>query len=223
MTDKPIIIPTIRIPALRDGRMTQMRVPLKRLPLHKPQPHTITYHKGKLICRWWSGARHDLKSPYSIGDRLWCRETWALNPAVRRSDRRDSVLYKADFPTEEPPLGDVLTIERLNWAFANAEGPKIGWRSPVTMPRWASRTTLVVNEVRVQRVQEISAEDCEREGIKISDGALFRDGYMVANRKDFRWLWNATHGPDAWDRNDWVCAISFDVHLCNIDQMPGDV
>lgn len=89
------------------------------------------------------------------------------------------------------------------------------------MPRWASRLTLVVTDARVQRVQEISAEDCAREGVKISDIALTNKGYIWGNREAFRDLWNSLHGHDAWERNNWVAAYTFTVHRCNVDQIGG--
>lgn len=217
MTDKPIIIPTIRIPALREGRMTQMRVPLD------PQP----------TCRLPSGAVlvHEKDLPYSIGDRLWCRETW--RPSRSAADPwHIAVLYPSDGHVKhwgwssDADFGDWLMPKR-----AMAQN-----LSPVTMPRWASRTTLVVNDVRVQRVQEISEADAIAEGVNEvgSDFGVKTPHYQAYGqdacfgglggaRMSFMTLWNTLHGPDAWDRNDWVCAISFDVHRCNIDQMPGDV
>ena len=72
-------------------------------------------------------------------------------------------------------------------------------RSPIHMPRWASRIDLHVKSVRVERVQEISAEDAIAKGIMPGGVRWIGDA-----RGKFRDLWNALHGPGAWDRNDWV-------------------
>lgn len=133
--------------------------------------------------------------PAVEGDRLWVREAHAFDgPLVR--------YYATD---------DVHELRKK--------------RSPIHMPRWASRLTLVVTDVRVQRVQEISEDDAEAEGVEKFGIATWRDyqsdgvSHVVLNcRNSFRTLWNSIHGEDAWDRDDWVSAISFTVHRCNIDQ-----
>ena len=89
-------------------------------------------------------------------------------------------------------------------------------RSPIHMPRWASRLTLTITDVRVQRLQEITAEDVTAEGIPFEADALAPYEWSVARFAD---LWNTIHGPDAWDANPWCAAISFTVHRCNIDKM----
>lgn len=110
------------------------------------------------------------------------------------------------------------------------------------MPRWASRLTLTVEGVKVERLQEISEEDAIAEGIarenvivdtKCYGGVhheITADRYWSGAAGDpdegyedgceaFAALWRSIHGPDAWDANPWVAAISFTVHKCNIDAM----
>lgn len=230
MTDKPIIIPAIRIPALHEGRMTQMRAPLD------PQPKAVNFN-GILLDENVALFDHGLgyvtirdgekiPLPYSIGDRLWVQEEFCGHVGTMPGDME----WQPDWVSS--PDGEVAAFYR-----ADRDGKPFDhsqWRSPDTMPRWASRTTLVVNDVRVQRVQEISSCDVLAEGVEqdldmlraisLSQSDLSqRECFHRAHVQPFRTLWNTLHGPDAWDRNDWVCAISFDVHRCNIDQMPGDV
>ena len=81
------------------------------------------------------------------------------------------------------------------------------------MPRWASRLTLIVTDVRVQRLQDITVEDALAEGVQKTDE------YLDMPRMAFRALWDSLHGPGAWNDNPWVCALTFDVHRRNIDQM----
>ena len=92
------------------------------------------------------------------------------------------------------------------------------------MPRWASRLTLIVTDVRVQRLQEISEDDARAEGVTPHGGGWTgygRDADLwLSNAKDgFRSLWNSIHGPGAWDANPWVAAISFETRRYNIDTM----
>jgi hypothetical protein len=146
-----------------------------------------------------------------VGDRLWVRETVRL-PA--NAIKYGPVYYEADkrfFMNQTFPLGKATPS--------------------IHMPRWASRLTLVVTDVRVQRLQDISDEDVEQEGATrgLCEWDCARpvglDGYPLCNCGDrshqetFARLWNSIHGPDAWDANPWVVALTFDVHRCNIDQM----
>jgi hypothetical protein len=72
------------------------------------------------------------------------------------------------------------------------------------MPRWASRITLEVTPVRVQRLKDISECDAEAEGCD------FFGDQTLAYRGKFAALWAEIHGPGAWDLNPWVVAISFE-------------
>ena len=99
-------------------------------------------------------------------------------------------------------------------------------RPSIHMPRWASRLTLTVTEVGVQRLQDISEADAVAEGCECDvDG--WRDYLFPSTqccgtaRESYRTLWNSLHGPDAWDLNPWVAAYTFTVHRCNIDCLPA--
>jgi hypothetical protein len=99
-------------------------------------------------------------------------------------------------------------------------------RPSIHMPRWASRLTLAITDVRVQRLQEISeadaaAEGCEAEWIGMASMYGLGSGprFPESAKDQFRTLWNSLHGADAWDANPWVVALTFTVHRCNIDNM----
>ena len=87
------------------------------------------------------------------------------------------------------------------------------------MPRWASRITLTVTDVRVQRVQDISEQDVLAEGVDWKDA--WEDAFVVSNIKDaYRDLWNSINGKKhPWESNPWVAAYTFTVRLGNIDQV----
>jgi len=90
------------------------------------------------------------------------------------------------------------------------------------MPRWASRLSLKVTDVRVQRVQEISEGDAEAEGVS----AIGADNAPeeLSDFRSFVWafhqLWDSLNDKRSfgWDMNPWVVAITFEVHHCNVDQ-----
>ena len=132
--------------------------------------------------------------PYAPGDRLWVREAFSYE------------LLDVDRNGFMPPW---------YWADGNPESGDFTRPKPsIHMPRWASRLTLLVTDVRVQRLQEISRGDAMEEGCpfaNMADGPNPRDWY--------RGIWNSLHGPGAWDANPWVAALTFTVHRQNIDQM----
>jgi hypothetical protein len=90
------------------------------------------------------------------------------------------------------------------------------------MPRRFSRITLTVTEVRPQRLRDITLGDCYAEGCTVgkaeADAGALPVGW-TGPWDEYRALWNSLHGPDAWERNDWVWAYSFSVHHGNIDSM----
>lgn len=94
------------------------------------------------------------------------------------------------------------------------------------MPRWASRITLEVTDVRVQRVQDISEEDARAEGMPEpylgdNDPPHEEMATMIDRRRQFRNLWNTLNAKRGfgWDGNPWVVALTCTVHACNVDRM----
>lgn len=127
------------------------------------------------------------------GDRLWVRESYR----VMRPHGVDEVQYKADWR----PL------------------PHDGWKPSIHMPRWASRLTLEIVSVRVERLQDISNQDAEAEGV-VWDGRFCLGSshvvkgtpkVFVSRREAYRDIWdsiNAKRGH-GWDTNPWVWVIEF--------------
>lgn len=224
MADKPIIFSAPMVRALLDGRKTQTRRVLKPLPRR-----TIFFDPQK------AGADQFQEPHYATGDRLWVREAFTTC-----EKHKFMIAYRADgecgawcWDGDGKPIfihhGHVLEASpRGQWGFARYGGR---WRSPIHMPRWASRLTLTVTDARVQRLQEISEADAWAEGCRRGD-ATDNGGYFPADETDpsgIGWrgwdcacdwyadLWNSLHGPEAWDANPWVAAYSFTVQRGNID------
>ena len=200
MTAKPIIFSAPMIVALLRGTKAQTRRVLK------PQPDQDSDPSGKrdwgAVNRYGYWGKAAEIRPYLPGDRLWVREGFAIQ-------KGGGVIFRADHPDADfsAPLGAVGS-----------------WRPSIHMPRWASRLTLIVTDVRVQRLQEISEDDARAEGVTPHGGGWTgygRDADLwLSNAKDgFRSLWNSIHGPGAWDANPWVAAISFETRRYNIDTM----
>jgi len=199
--ERPIIFNGESVRAILDGRKTMTR------RVVKPQPHAGVRHSpggGALE----DGHGRPLRCPYGQpGDRLWVREMWRLECP-----------YDDDAPSDLFP-GDVSFIDYKADAMADrliTPGFAGRWRSSLHMPRWACRLVLEVEEVRVERLQEISDEDCEAEGVRPSidgrGGSDWRDDES-GWRRTFRHLWdelNADRGFP-WSDNPWVWVVSFRV------------
>jgi hypothetical protein len=84
---------------------------------------------------------------------------------------------------------------------------KEGKKPSIFMPRWASRITLEIVSVRVERLQDITEEDAKAEGVK---GALVsEDGVHCCFKIDYMKLWEEINGAESWDANPWVWVIEF--------------
>ena len=222
MTDKPIIFSAPMVRAVIEGRKTQTRRVLK------PQPDTISDPSG--LGRWGTVNRYGYWRPAAEirpvqpGDRLWVKE--AIRPQLLRNILTGDELPNVWAAAYDADGEDVVDEDGFNLLPWWKKGGKL---SPIFMPRWASRLTLTVTDVRVQRVQDISEEDAMAEGIeRLKSGRGFYDPTVAKAAVHFgEWtstaiqgfsrLWNAIHGPAAWDRNDWVAAYTFTVQRGNID------
>lgn len=222
MKDHPIIFSAPMVLALLAGRKTQTRRLAWREPSedaleHARQtgggvPHVVT---GRALP--WQKAQP--------GDRLWVRENVC---AVETADGHDGVSYAADDQWLPIQSTQQAAEEWVKLYHYRGRG-KLGMGNPVPsihMPRWASRLTLTVTEVRVQRLQEISEADAMAEGLMRlrasgrwvhTKGAQYADDAWHSARLCFASLWNSLHGPDAWDANPEVVALSFTVAQRNID------
>lgn len=202
MTDKPIIFSGPMVRALLEGRKTQTRRVLK------PQPgfRGGVGDESDPTAWGWEDEYGDhvpvtaIRLPYAPGDRLWVRETW--------THFGDAVWSVMDARMRGP--GELVYR-------ADEDSPGAVWFPSIHMPREFSRLTLVVTDVRVQRVQEISEEDAMAEGCNPVRWA------MQTPRDHFEELWDSINAKRGygWDANPWVAALTFTVHKANIDRM-GD-
>jgi hypothetical protein len=214
MTERPIIFTGESVRAILDGRKTQTR----RVVRDDPNAARIWWTEvhemvpgGGFYVGWVrdSGAPLLLPvcCPYGVpGDRLWVREAWALPPRydpIRHGDLKSP-----------PSIGPVCFA--ADYSGRSAWEDQRGWRSPMFMPRWASRLTLEVTEVRVQRLQDITEEDARAEGVVEQASAacvqwsLDSLHWHGSPRLAFWKGWDSINGKRApWASNPWVWAISF--------------
>jgi len=176
MKERPILFSTPMVQALLAGRKTQTRRICKgQRELSREQDFQID------TC------------PYGQpGDRLWVRESWYQRGRWKKIIPPEGVFegdteWDGDFAADYPTHGEI----------------KEGWRKrpSIHMPRWASRITLEITAVRVERLQSISTDDAIAEGIDHKS--------MNDPRIEYRWLWESINGPGSWDKNPWVWVVEF--------------
>lgn len=138
------------------------------------------------------------------GDRLWVREKFAY--CVGTTDITDE-WYSVSIPASQYKR-DCPWLNTYHITYAADDGPGDDpihgrWRPSIHMPRWASRITLEITGVRVERLQDITYDDVEAEGAAIGEGY----GWV----RDWAELWDSINGPDSWDANPWVWVVEFKV------------
>lgn len=196
----PIIMSAPMVRAFLEGRKTQTRRIIKPQPADDIEPHEFPNRSSQ---GWISSLKHERGGktahfcPYGKhGDLLWVRESFCIHKGDDKL-HKDQVSYKT-------------------------EGFPFVFKPSIHMPRWASRLTLKITEVRAERLQDISEADAIAEGISVdSSGHAIRIDDKIAwgsARGAYAALWESLHGNGAWDSNPWVWAISFKVHKQNIDK-----
>lgn len=221
MKSRPIIFSAPMVRAILAGQKTQTRRVVKDewlLDLFSEWPNLAPY-MGTSIEDGTFGFEHveygamcgeehllepkrmvwqEVKCPYGVvGDRLWVRETYL--PTADEGH----FIYKADQCDE--------------WLQEFAEMDCGGWKSPIFMPRAASRIELEITGIRVERVQDISEADARSEGV--TDGGCLSCGNPEPcgccnpkpdARDSYIWLWHKINGKKhPWSSNPWVWVVEF--------------
>jgi hypothetical protein len=191
MRERPILFSALMVRAILAGRKTQTRrlvtVPWRGSQRALPyEPYYVDSDGELLFCDEY-GDYHPIERahpPYAeVGDRLWVKETHARGTMTGGAPW---VRYRADVESAHMIASD---------------GSLIAWRPSIHMPRWASRITLEVTGVRVERLQTIGASDAQAEGV---------DARLDLATQSFSWLWDSINGKRAaWASNPWVWVVEF--------------
>lgn len=199
----------------------------------KPQPTasgTVTLGDRAIEAAEWQ-IREGKFIQINEGDRLYVREAWRVSRMHDQVAPRDlkprtmTVFFEAggsianqDAPGDWKPAVWPEVAERPDWAGK--------FRQAMHMPRWASRITLEVTGVKVERLQDCSEVDAVAEGIERASwrsdkwlNYLHPAGAFVEPIQSYQSLWDSINGPGAWDKNPWVAAYTFRPILGNIDQI----
>jgi hypothetical protein len=225
MKERPILFKAPMVRALLDGSKTQTRrvAPIRELNILSHPGDMVTWGvsflkavKGVLSSH--SGGKFsDLQArsiiasmfnPYGKpGDRLWVRETWQHLDNVgqraheflphQKHSRHCFFLADESDPTTKPLSGR--------------------WRPSIHMPRWASRITLEITGVRVERLQDISEADARAEGcVLLGQGPSVTTSDLLWSGREwplasawYRELWEQINGTGSWNANPWVWVVEF--------------
>lgn len=222
MTAYPIPFRADELRALLNGRKTQTRRVVKPQPFNG-EPAEQVYARFRkdgtlapdeslsdLINEAFASGDVDVACPYGQpGGLLWVREKFIVHFRQNHPTDRSAVIYAAKKYDHEHQY----------------DGP---WKRSIHMPRWASRITLKLTHVRVERVQDISEDDAKAEGTAPVLDPLNRpysqDGQSVAHRLAFKDLWDSINAKRGygWEINPWVWALTFEIYRCNIDSFQGE-
>jgi hypothetical protein len=215
--------------AILEGRKTVTRRTMKVQPVLKGNFWEV-YGAGwsKDVTSVPAVPGHSLSSncPYGKpGDRLWVRESWWQAGDWQATYPEDDtgawfgskrVVYSADgTPPNEPNTSYPNGLR--NGAYSAAAPNKIWRHRPsIHMNRWASRILLEINDVRVERLQDITEAQAKAEGVRLyTDHADLGDWWHVEGietysadpRKSFELLWSSVGGD--WQANPWVWVVEF--------------
>lgn len=222
MKERPILFSGEMVNAILDGRKTQTRRVAK--PSVPERIQHVTHSDDKQL---W-GMYHKRKGEYvhtrcpygKPGDRLWVREAHVIFQQINYFRRPDGAAYeevsdgmsgyKADGFDSVYDFREHLA-SMANVALEAVRVERDGWRPSIHMPRWASRINLEITDIRVERVQSISEEDAEAEGVQPSP--LGDNDNPDPNRHimEFSLLWDSinTKRGFGWETNPWVWVVEF--------------
>jgi len=222
--EHPILFSGTMVRAIMECRKTQTRrVCLKAATDMRKQGRGIEWagavHPAAIDgwVAWWPGGTaeftkkaydYGFSCPYGKpGDLLWVRETWAMRSDTEPGSEKAKhyLLYRAHSLPE--------TFLENCWHDYGK------WRPSIHMPRWASRLTLRVTDVGVQRVQEISHTDAIAEGCPgcdwVTTSPYIADPHTDAGElpaEEFQRLWDTINGKRGypWESDPWVWAVTFE-------------
>ena len=207
MRERPILFSAPMVRAILDGRKTQTRRIVRDGLVVRETAFGVDDAAAFGLRPWPRSAVGPVECPYGApGDRLWVRETHAQFAVGEGLDRSvpQCVAYRAtcdqnggfDYVNGR---GEIMRLKVTKWTPA------------IHMPRWASRITLNVAGIRVERLQDISEEDARAEGVEATRGHGHPAGDdSLSACEVFRDLWDRINGERAaWASNPWVWVVEF--------------
>lgn len=203
MKERPILFNDQMVRAILEGRKAVTRRIAK--PVTHPDLGNI-YAPGALVLEREPQHVIDRACPYGQpGDRLWVREAWQ-GPLISDEEQAANQSWWKDMTKFQDPAHCAYRASGDDNEYVDPDGYfHCKWKPSIHMPRWASRILLEITAVRVERLQDITPNQCIAEGAwREKDKELGRAQEAIAAFAD---LWRSTGGD--WDANPWVWVIEF--------------
>ncbi len=231
MTERGMIFNAEMVRAILDGRKTQTRRIIQSAAKNmQARGHEVISNRAPGD-KWYgdyvysmrdrSGVWQDFtneqflaKCPFGVvGDRIWVREAFRVMGCATDVAR---LMYKASERNSFTESTRTVPVASCT------KQPSHKWTPSIHMPRWASRITLEITDVRVERLNSISEADAAAEGVG-SDiwfaakgvpedewSSLGEHGAERASHiNTFATLWESIYGAESWQANPWVWVIEF--------------
>lgn len=195
--ERPMLFKAEMVRAILDGTTTQTR----RV---KPQPASLDslwpndsadcqFHE--IVSRIDEAVKCGWCSYGSVGDHLWAKETFSqCREKENHKHAKQGYTYRADWSVED-----------------DMHFRDFPWKPSIFMPRAASRITLEITNVSVERLQDISSSDAKKEGVTtdMSTPSSGLDAVSWSYAEGYEWLWKSINGVNSWAANPWVWKIEF--------------
>ena len=224
MKERGMIFNGEMVRAILDGRKTQTRRPVK-FPVH--DKNLGCELAGNELAGELSAGSYLNSAFGKPGDRIWVRETWATlgnedgccvdweGNLCKGDERSAARIYRASCEQRPGDYGLWSIPDDAYWKPHTKEHKFEGaWRPSIHMPRWASRILLEITDVRVERLNAISQEDAQAEGMELTGWRpTYSDpdsgGEVWTPYDNFAQLWESIYGEESWKANPWVWVITF--------------
>jgi len=215
--ERHIFFPPEMICAILDNRKCMTR------RIIKPQPDEIQEFVDGRLAIVKNGIFDVLTCPFGkIGDKVFVKERWLPDPSCDDDAWDDhDISYRQWSNNYGHSISEMPeSLKILESAFYEAGTEcNIRWMSAHSMPQWASRITLEITNIRVERLQEISDDDCDAEffggdypeNVIPSHWHSSDDWGALTLQECFKVVWQSTKGKDSWDKNPFVWCLTFKV------------
>lgn len=221
MTERGMIFNGEMVRALLDGRKTQTRRPVK-FPVH--DKNLGCELAGNELAGELSAGNYLNSAFGKPGDRIWVREAWGV--VSHDLDENGRIIdWIPDRPAKaihEMPFGNgyysghaiYAADGEFVWGDDDGHGERSCWKPSIHMPRTACRILLEITAVRVERLNAISQEDAQAEGMELTGWRpTYSDpdsgGEVMTPYDNFAELWSSIYGEGSWLANPWVWVIEF--------------
>ncbi|GAB3763629.1 hypothetical protein GCM10028796_17470 [Ramlibacter monticola] len=217
MKERPILFSAPMVRALLAGTKTQTRRAMRVQPSDEAAVTVEHFHQTvvdrygdeqpgpEVFGAWWDDGESGLVCPYGQpGDRLWVRENGWQRPERTPQMMREGADTWAPYYFDADGISEQEAADFKAWGFKR--------RPSIHMPRAASRISLEVTGVRVERLHQISDADCVAEGCPGGHGSIPGYQYNATPREHYRAVWAAVNGPGSWQANPWLWVVEFRRH-----------